>query len=121
LTPYGLRTLAPGDPNYHGRYEGDQRGRDGAYHQGTVWPWLLGPFITAYLKVNGRTPQTLAKAAGFLSAFPEHLHTAGLGQISEIFDGDPPHHPRGCIAQAWSVAEILRAMIEDIAVPHADA
>jgi predicted glycogen debranching enzyme len=114
LTPYGLRTLAPGDPNYHGRYEGDQRGRDGAYHQGTVWPWLLGPFITAFLKVNGRTPQTLAKAAGLLSAFPEHLHTAGLGQISEIFDGDPPHRPRGCIAQAWSVAEMLRAMVEDI-------
>jgi len=121
LTPYGLRTLAPGDPNYHGRYEGDQRGRDGAYHQGTVWPWLLGPFITAYLKVHGRTPQTLAKAAEFLAAFPEHLNTAGVGQISEIFDGDPPHRPRGCIAQAWSVAEILRALVEDIAGPPAEA
>jgi len=115
LTPYGLRTLAPGDPNYHPRYEGDQRSRDGAYHQGTVWPWLLGPFITAYLKVHGRAPQTLAKAAQFLAAFPEHLQTAGLGQISEIFDGDPPHRPLGCIAQAWSVAEILRALVEDIA------
>jgi len=114
LTPYGLRTLAPGDPNYHSRYEGAQRSRDGAYHQGTVWPWLLGPFIGAYLKVNGRTPQTLAKAAQCLAAFPEHLHMAGLGQISEIFDGDPPHHRRGCIAQAWSVAEILRAAVEDL-------
>ncbi len=114
LTPYGLRTLAPGDPNYHPRYEGDQRSRDGAYHQGTVWPWLLGPFITAYLKVHGRAPQTLAKVAQFLAAFPEHLQTAGLGQISEIFDGDPPHRPLGCIAQAWSVAEILRALVEDI-------
>jgi predicted glycogen debranching enzyme len=114
LTPYGLRTLAPGNPNYHGRYEGDQRGRDAAYHQGTVWPWLLGPFITAYLKVHGRTPQTLAKAAEFLAAFAGHLRTAGLGQISEIFDGAAPHRPRGCIAQAWSVAEILRAMVEDI-------
>jgi glycogen debranching enzyme len=75
---------------------------------------LLGPFITAYLKVHGRTPQTLAKTAEFLAAFPEHLHTAGLGQISEIFDGDPPHRPRGCIAQAWSAAEILRALVEDI-------
>jgi glycogen debranching enzyme len=117
LTPCGLRTLAPGDPNYHPRYEGDQRSRDSAYHQGTVWPWLLGPFITAYLKVHGRTPQTLAKAAKFLAAFPEHLRTAGLGQISEIFDGDPPHRPRGCIAQAWSVAEILRAVVEDISAP----
>ena len=114
LTPYGLRTLAPGDPNYHPRYEGDPRNRDGAYHQGTVWPWLLGPFITAYLKVHGRAPQTLAKATQFLAAFPEHLQTAGLGQISEIFDGDPPHRPLGCIAQAWSVAEILRALVEDV-------
>ncbi len=113
LTPYGLRTLAPGDPNYRPRYEGDQRGRDGAYHQGAVWPWLLGPFITAYLKVNGRAPETLAKAARFLAAFPEHLKIAGLGQISEIFDGDPPHRPVGCIAQAWSVAEILRVLIEE--------
>jgi predicted glycogen debranching enzyme len=112
LTPYGLRTLARGDPQYHPRYEGDQRSRDGAYHQGTVWPWLLGPFLTAYVKVNGRGEEVRAHVAQFLSAFPDHLHTAGLGQISEIFDGDAPHRPRGCIAQAWSVAEILRASME---------
>jgi predicted glycogen debranching enzyme len=109
LTPYGLRTLARTDPSYHGRYEGDQRSRDAAYHQGTVWPWLLGPFCTAYIKVNG--PESRARVAQWLAPFREHLHSAGLGQISEIFDGDPPHHPRGCIAQAWSVAEILRAAL----------
>ena len=80
-----------------------------AYHQGTVWPWLLGPFFTAYMKVNG--PQSRDRIAQWLTPFREHLHTAGLAQISEIFDGDPPHHPRGCIAQAWSVAEILRAAL----------
>ena len=112
LTPYGLRTLARGDPHYHGRCEGDQRSRDAAYHQGTAWPWLLGPFITAYLKVNGGTPEARAQAAEWITPFREHLHTAGLGQISEIFDGDAPHTPRGCIAQAWSVAEILRALVE---------
>jgi glycogen debranching enzyme len=112
LTPYGLRSLAPGDPQYRGRYEGDQRSRDSAYHQGTVWPWLMGPFITAYLKLNGRTKETRGQVAQWLAPFREHLYDAGIGQISEIFDGDPPHRPRGCIAQAWSVAEILRAAIE---------
>jgi predicted glycogen debranching enzyme len=112
LTPYGLRSLAPGDPHYRGRYEGDQRSRDSAYHQGTVWPWLMGPFITAYLRVNGRTKQTRDQVALWLAPLREHLHDAGIGQISEIFDGDPPHRPRGCIAQAWSVAEILRAAVE---------
>ena len=109
LTPYGLRTLAPADSRYRGRYEGDQRSRDAAYHQGTVWPWLLGPFLNAYRKVNG--PESAARVAEFLAPFREHLRTAGLGQISEIFDGDPPHHPRGCIAQAWSVAEMLRVAL----------
>jgi predicted glycogen debranching enzyme len=112
LTPYGLRTLARGDPQYHPRYEGNQRSRDAAYHQGTVWPWLLGPFLTAYLKVHGRGEEARSRVAQFLSAFPDHLRTAGLGQVSEIFDGDAPHRPRGCIAQAWSVAEILRAVME---------
>ncbi len=112
LTPYGLRTLARGDPQYQPRYEGDQRSRDGAYHQGTVWAWLLGPFLTAYMKVNGRGEEVTARVAQFLSAFPGHLRTAGLDQVSEIFDGDAPHRPRGCIAQAWSVAEILRATLE---------
>jgi predicted glycogen debranching enzyme len=114
LTPYGLLTLASGDPNYRSRYEGDPWTRDSAYHQGTVWPWLLGPFVTAYMKVNGRTDRARRNAAGWLHPFREHLSIAGLGQISEIFDGDPPHTPRGCIAQAWSVAELLRVLAEDI-------
>jgi predicted glycogen debranching enzyme len=117
LTPFGLRTLARGDAHYRPRCEGDQHSRDSAYHQGTVWPWLLGPFIRAYLKVNGRTEQARAQAAKWLDPFRQHLHTAGLGQISEIFDGDAPHQPRGCIAQAWSVAEILRAAVEDVRTP----
>ena len=112
LTPYGLRTLSPKDPRYCPRYEGDQIQRDSAYHQGTVWPWLLGPFITAYVKTHGRDARE--KARGWLGKFPAHLSEAGLGSISEIFDGDPPHAPRGCIAQAWSVAEILRVTAEDL-------
>jgi glycogen debranching enzyme len=112
LTPYGLRTLSPRDSRYCPRYEGDQIQRDSAYHQGTVWPWLLGPFITAYVKTHGRDARE--KARGWLGKFPAHLSEAGLGSISEIFDGDPPHAPRGCIAQAWSVAEILRVTAEDL-------
>ena len=114
VTPYGLRTLAPRDPNYRGRYGGDQHSRDGAYHQGTVWPWLLGPFVTAYVKVHGESVDARHRANQFLDPLRSHLRQAGLGQISEIFDGDPPHNPAGCIAQAWSVAEILRAYIEDV-------
>src|SRR5438445_738669 len=114
LTPYGLRTLAPSDPQYRGRYFGDPVSRDGAYHQGTVWPWLMGPFITAYIKVNGGTESTRRQAESWLVSLRDHLADAGLGQISEIFDGDPSHCPVGCIAQAWSVAEILRATVEDI-------
>ena len=114
LTPYGLRSLAPMHPDYRGRYEGDALSRDGAYHQGTVWAWLMGPFITAYLKAYGRTPETVAQAVEWLSGFRGHLLDAGLGQISEIFDGDPPHTPRGCIAQAWSVAELLRCELEEL-------
>jgi predicted glycogen debranching enzyme len=114
LTPYGLRTLSPRDPNYKGRYSGDQRSRDSAYHQGTVWPWLLGPFLTAYLKVHANDPQVRLRADRFLDAIRSHLWQAGLGQISEIFDGDAPHHPGGCIAQAWSVAEILRVYVEEV-------
>jgi predicted glycogen debranching enzyme len=114
LTPYGLRSLAPSHPDYRGRYEGDSLSRDGAYHQGTVWAWLIGPFITAYLKVHGRTPENIQQAREWLRAFREHLSDAGLGQVSEIFDGDPPHTPRGCIAQAWSVAELLRCEVEEL-------
>jgi glycogen debranching enzyme len=113
LTPRGLRTLAPTDANYIGRYEGDPRSRDGAYHQGTVWPWLMGPFITAYVKTFGRKAgQDFVNE--WLSQFQVHLKEACLGRVSEIFDGDAPHTPRGCIAQAWSVAELLRSSVEDL-------
>jgi predicted glycogen debranching enzyme len=114
LTPYGLRTLSPSDPQYRGRYEGNPGSRDSAYHQGTVWPWLIGPFITAYLRVNGSDAEHRQNALRLLTGLREHLQEAGLGQISEIFDGDDPHRPAGCIAQAWSVAEILRALVENV-------
>ena len=115
LTPYGLRTLASNQRGYRGRYEGDTNQRDAAYHQGTVWPWLLGPFIEAYLKVHGANPAAMGRAWQWLGAFDAHLLEAGLGSISEIFDGDRPQEPKGCFAQAWSVGEILRVrlMIED--------
>jgi predicted glycogen debranching enzyme len=114
LTPYGLRSLSPNDPQYRGRYEGGPSERDGVYHQGTVWAWLMGPFITAYLKVNGNTRKNRMRAAQWLEAFHQHFREAGLGQVSEIFDGDAPHTARGCVAQAWSVAELLRAAAEDV-------
>lgn len=116
LTPYGLRSLSSRHPEYRGRYEGDAYSRDTAYHQGTVWAWLLGPFITAYLKVHDRSPESVATARGWLHNFRVHLREAGLGQVSEIFDGDAPHAPRGCVAQAWSVAEILRCELEELGV-----
>jgi predicted glycogen debranching enzyme len=114
LTPYGLRSLAPSDPQYRGRYEGGPESRDGVYHQGTVWAWLLGPFITAYVKAHGRTAASRRQAAAWLSRLGEHLGDAGLGHVSEIFDGDAPHTPRGCVAQAWSVAEVLRCEMEEV-------
>jgi len=114
LTPFGLRSLAPSDWQYRGSYIGGPTERDGAYHQGTVWPWLLGPFITAYMKVNGGSEQARRQAQAWLSPLESHLAEAGLGHISEIFEGDAPHRPCGCIAQAWSVAEILRVYIEDV-------
>ena len=113
LTPRGLRTLSPADQNYIGRYEGGPERRDGAYHQGTVWPWLMGPYITAYSKTFGGNAGRKF-AAMWLEGFKQHLYEAGLGQVSEIFDGDAPHTPRGCVAQAWSVAELLRAIMEDV-------
>ena len=109
LTPFGLRSLAPGDPEYKARYYGDLRARDAAYHQGTVWPWLIGPFIDAWLTVH---PGEEAQAHDFLSAFPQHLNDACIGSVSEICDAEAPFTPRGCIAQAWSVAEVLRAWIK---------
>ncbi|HUQ34161.1 MAG TPA: amylo-alpha-1,6-glucosidase [Pyrinomonadaceae bacterium] len=114
LTPYGLRSLSPRDPKYRPHYEGDSLSRDGAYHQGTVWAWLMGPFIRAYVKTHGGSAQARERARGWLARFHGHLSEAGLGHISEIFDGDPPHAPQGCIAQAWSVAETLRTAIEDL-------
>jgi predicted glycogen debranching enzyme len=114
LTPYGLRTLAPSDPQYRGRYEGDPRSRDGAYHQGTVWPWLMGPFLTAYLEVSGRSPEARVQAAKWMEEFRRYIADEGLGQVPEVFDGDPPQRPGGCIAQAWSVAELLRTLVEEI-------
>jgi len=110
LTPFGLRTLSPNDAAYRGTYQGGIVSRDSAYHQGTVWPWLLGPFIDACLKVHGRT--ATEQAGSWLETLENHLSQAGIGQISEVFDGDSPHRPGGCIAQAWSVAEILRVVIE---------
>ncbi|MDQ6705217.1 MAG: glycogen debranching protein, partial [Acidobacteriota bacterium] len=109
LTPFGLRTLAPGDPNYRGRYEGDTAARDGAYHQGTVWPWLIGPFIAAYLEGHRNSAEAVARARSWLEPLRQFQDSAGAGQIPELFDGDAPHQPRGCTAQAWSVAEVLRA------------
>jgi predicted glycogen debranching enzyme len=114
LTSFGLRTLAPSDPQYRGHYTGGPTERDGAYHQGTVWPWLLGPFITAYIKVNGGSEEARRQAQAWLSPLESQLAEAGLGHVSEIFEGDAPHRPCGCIAQAWSVAEILRVYLEDV-------
>jgi len=108
LTSFGLRSLAAGHPDYRGHYGGDQRERDGAYHQGTVWAWLLGPFALAHFKAYGDA----ATARSFLAPFADHLRDHGVGSIAEIFDGDPPFAPGGCIAQAWSVAETLRAWHE---------
>jgi predicted glycogen debranching enzyme len=107
LTPVGLRTLSRDHPDYKPRYDGDLRSRDAAYHQGTVWAWLIGPYVDAYLKVN---PTDLAGARKLLAGFEPHLLQAGLGSISEIFDAEPPYTPRGCVAQAWSVAEVLRCL-----------
>ncbi|HEX5318118.1 MAG TPA: amylo-alpha-1,6-glucosidase [Stellaceae bacterium] len=112
LTPMGLRSLAPGEPDYKPHYLGELRARDAAYHQGTVWAWLIGPFIDAWLKVH---PGQEAAARRFLAAFEPHLSEAGIGSISEVFDGEPPFAPRGCIAQAWSVAEVLRSWVRTAA------
>jgi predicted glycogen debranching enzyme len=108
VTPYGVRTLSADHPDYRAHYRGNLRERDAAYHQGTVWPWLIGHFIDAFLKVR---PDERAVARGFLKHFEQHLLDAGVGSISEVFDGESPCRPGGCIAQAWSVAEVLRAWV----------
>ena len=105
LTRVGLRTLSPDDPAYVGKYGGSQRQRDGAYHQGTVWPWLLG----AYADAARRAGRDLTRLRATLEQLTQSSSGVGLGYIGEVFDGDPPHAPGGCIAQAWSVAEVLRA------------
>jgi predicted glycogen debranching enzyme len=109
VTPVGLRSLSPNHPDYKPIYAGDLRSRDGAYHQGTVWAWLIGPFIDAWLKVH---PGENAKARKFLERFPESMNDGGIGTISEVFDAREPHTAGGCIAQAWSVAEVLRCWLK---------
>jgi glycogen debranching enzyme len=109
LTPVGLRSLAQGDRDYKPRYFGDLRARDAAYHQGTVWGWLVGPFVDAWLKVY---PDDIAAAQSALDGFVPHLDEACIGSISEVFDAESPFTPRGCIAQAWSVAELLRSWMK---------
>jgi len=109
LTPLGLRSLAPGEPGYAPRYEGGVRERDAAYHEGTVWPWLIGPFVEAWVRVHGNSPDAKREARlRFLQPLLQHLDEAGLGHLSEIADAEPPHTPRGCPFQAWSLGEVLR-------------
>ena len=109
LTPLGLRSLAPDEPGYAPRYKGGVRQRDGAYHQGTVWPWLMGPFVEAWVRVRGGSAEAKREARErFLAPLRRHLDEAGLGHVSEIADAEPQHLPRGCPFQAWSVGELLR-------------
>lgn len=110
LTPVGLRSLAPSHPSYRSSYGGDQLSRDSAYHQGTVWSWLIGPYVSALLRFGG--PAAVPEASSILHSLESHFREAGIGTISEIFDAEPPHTPRGCIAQAWSVGEMLRAYMK---------
>jgi glycogen debranching enzyme len=108
--------LSPDDPAYRGRYEGAPAARDAAYHQGTVWSWLLGPYVDALVRVEGAPGKVKARKA--LAGLIERLDEAGLGTVSEIFDGDAPHAARGCFAQAWSVGELLRAHRETAVAPR---
>ena len=109
LTPVGLRSLSPHNKDYKSRYDGDLRSRDAAYHQGTVWAWLIGPFVDAWLKIH---PDDGAEARRFLEGFVPHLGEACIGSISEVFDAEAPYTPRGCVSQAWSVAEVLRCWVK---------
>jgi glycogen debranching enzyme len=116
LTPLGLRSLAPTKPGYVGHYGGSVAQRDGSYHQGTVWPWLIGAFVEAWLRVRGNSDEAKTEARQrFLPPLREHLECAGLGHVSEIADGDPPHTPAGCPFQAWSLGELLRLEREILA------
>ncbi|MCQ1535408.1 glycogen debranching protein [Methanosarcina sp. KYL-1] len=114
LTPFGLRTLSRDHPSYIGRYQGDPRSRDLAYHNGTVWPWLVGAYVKAYRKVHNYSKESLENMRALIKGFDMNLESGGIGTISEVFDGDYPYTPGGCIAQAWSVAEVLRAYVEDV-------
>jgi glycogen debranching enzyme len=107
VTPVGLRSLAPGEPDYRAQYYGDLRARDAAYHQGTVWAWLIGPFVDAWLRVH---PGEHQSARRFLDGFTDALGAACIGTIAEIFDAETPFTPRGCVAQAWSIGEVLRVL-----------
>jgi glycogen debranching enzyme len=108
-----LRTLARSDAKYHPKYKGTQMVRDEAYHNGTIWPWPIGAFLEAHLKVHDRSPESLAQARRWLSPLIDQLESDGcVGQISEIYEADEPHRPVGCCAQAWSVAEVLRLAVE---------
>jgi predicted glycogen debranching enzyme len=109
LTPVGLRSLAPGHPDYKEKYYGDLHSRDAAYHQGTVWGWLIGPYIDAYLKLY---PQDRAGARKLVACFEQTMAESAIGSVGEVFDAEPPYTPRGCIAQAWSVAEALRCWVQ---------
>jgi predicted glycogen debranching enzyme len=118
LTPLGLRSLSPQDPHYAAHYAGGPSDRDAAYHQGTVWPWLAGPFIEAWLRVHGTAPHTIAEArTRFVQPILEHLGAAGVGHVSEIVDAEAPHRPAGCPFQAWSLGELLR--ISEVMTMHA--
>lgn len=109
LTPLGLRSLSPDDPAYCPHYRGGVRERDEAYHQGTVWPWLIGPLVEAWLRAHGKSPATISEARKrFLEPLQVHLNSAGLGHVSEVADADSPHAPGGCPFQAWSVGEVIR-------------
>ncbi|MDB5296684.1 MAG: hypothetical protein JWO31_2667 [Phycisphaerales bacterium] len=112
LTPVGLRTLARSDPGYHGAYHGPQIDRDAAYHNGTIWPWLIGPFLTAYLRAHGRGEAEQDRCREWLRPLVGHIEENCLGQVAEIFEAEEPHRPVGCPAQAWSVAEVLRLAVE---------
>ena len=118
LTPVGLRSLSPDHPDYKPRYEGGVLERDGAYHQGTVWPWLIGPFVEAWLRVRGNSPEAKKEAVSkFLTPLEAHLEEAGIEHISEICDAEAPHTPRGCPFQAWSYGEYMRikhSMLVDV-------
>ena len=111
LTPFGLRTISPKDPQYRGRYAGDVVARDSAYHQGTVWPWLMGPFAMAWFEAHNKDSAGRQRCLQWLSALREYRTAEGMNQLPEVFDGDPPHHPGGCPAQAWSLATVIQSFL----------